>query len=169
MWTKRESRDLCTLEWQGKHFEYRTANFGEPKNPACYQRMMMTITTLLRSLGYRVTTYIDDCFIVVDPARLQQDNQVPLAPFLLILLKSAFGIYMNLDKSDLSINHEKEFLGMKLNSNTQMVSIPTDKWTKFNLTCRKFRNRDYIQFKDLEKLRGKAISFLLVVCYCHSN
>ena len=118
---------------------------------------------LFRSRGHNLTTYIDDCFVTIDPTILEIDNGVPRTPFLLLLLKVAFGMFVNLEKSDLSINHEKEFLGMNINSMTQMVSIPDKKWFKFRLQCLKAINQQKIPFKEMERIRGKAISFLIVV------
>ena len=88
---------------------------------------------------------------------------MPRTPFLLVLLKVAFGIYINVSKSDLSVTTEKEFLGMTLNSKNQTVTIPDQKWWKFNLQCRHLQSREYVLYKDMEKLRGTAISFLIVV------
>ena len=163
MYTRQESRTLCTFEWMGKRFEYRGANFGEPKHPAAYQRMNMVITMYMRQLGYLVTTYVDDSFVVINDDILEKHNNVPLAPYLLVLLKVSFGLFINIKKSDLSVNKEKEFLGMVINSEHQTVSIPDDKWYKFHIHCRQFHSQTFIKFKELEKLRGKAISFLLVV------
>ena len=80
-----------------------------------------------------------------------------------MLLKISFGIYINVKKSDLTINKEKEFLGMNINSDHQLVSIPDKKWWTFNLQCRSLKSQNFVLYKDLEKLRGKAISFLIVV------
>ena len=52
---------------------------------------------------------------------------------------------------------------MNINSDHQMVSIPDKKWWTFNLQCRSLKSQKWIIYKDLEKLRGKAISFLIVV------
>ena len=80
MLTRKESRDLCSFFWEGRRFIYRASNFGEPKNPACYQRMNMVATTLMRLLGYAVTTYVDDSFVVIDESKLDSDNQVKWPP-----------------------------------------------------------------------------------------
>lgn len=70
---------------------------------------------------------------------------------------------MSLDKSELIPNHLIEFLGFLLNSHDQTVSVPQHKHEKFCQLVDEWAAQPVRDYKTLEKLRGKAISWLLVL------
>ena len=73
--------------------------------------------------------YIDDILIIPESAVLAAQHLVVLTHILQCL-----GFIINTEKSVMTLNQELEFLGMVVNINTLLVSLPADKvkqiWTE---------------------------------------
>jgi len=80
------------------------------------------VVTLLRSWGIRIVIYIDDILIMSESA-LQAAQHLEV----LIHILKCLGFIINTEKFLMSPTQELEFLGMMINTNTLLVSLPADK------------------------------------------
>jgi len=171
----------------GKGFTYIACPFGIPIIPAVFQRGNNCAVNYLRSQGVPVSLYLDDRMMYDDPIentprghtikrkigeyktpqwrKLDEQFLAPLNAYLTILICLAVGGFVHLGKSELWGTTEIEFLGMALNTKTQTILVPQRKWDKLMSKMEWFIDKlgQWVFAKDLEKLRGLAISFVHAV------
>ena len=151
-----ETPEFLSFEYKERVFSYRCLPFGIPKGPGAFQRANMAAVSFLRSFGVKIVLYLDDRLIIDKP-----DATVPRNSILSMQIITAAGGMISLNKSHLDGRTKEKFLGMNLSTPNCEISVPDDKWTKFRDLTTKLLTTNKILLKDLEKLRGKAISFLL--------
>lgn len=152
----KEAPSLLSFQYKGRTFSYRALPFGIPKGPGAFQRANMAAVNFLRAHGVRIILYLDDRLIVDKP-----EDGLPRNSILSMMIIIAAGGMISLNKSSLDGQTRQRFLGMDLDTETCEVSVPTDKWEKFQRLVTILLEADIIEVKLLEKVRGKAISFLI--------
>ena len=152
----KETPEFLAFEYKERVFSYRCLPFGIPKGPGAFQRSNMAAVSFLRAHGITIILYLDDRLIVDPPAPVLPRNSI-----LSMLIITAAGGMISLSKSFLEGRQKEKFLGMNLNTTTCEISVPDDKWFKFRELTQTLLRSNKILVKDLEKLRGKAISFLI--------
>ena len=80
--------------------------------------------------------------------------------FLTLLALGAAGGFINLAKSQFEPTYELEFLGMNLNVKSCIVSVPEEKWTRFQNFIKMLEDRGWFTLQELEELRGQACSLI---------
>ena len=155
----KESRKLTAFSYRGKLFAYRVSPFGSPKIPAVFQRANMVPVNYSRTLGARVSLYLDDRITLDQPDNVI--NGVGLSSFITSCMSICAGGFISIEKSDFQPKHVQQFLGLLLDSKEGTISVPESKWKDFRDTIVLFLQRGWCTFKELEQLRGKAVSFLL--------
>ena len=154
-----ESRKLTCFEYQNRFFAYRVAPFGSPKIPAIFQRANMIVVNYSRTLGCRNSLYLDDRLLMDEPDNII--NGVPVNAFCTTALVISGGGFVSIEKSDLDPKTKQEFLGLNLDTVTCEISVPPHKWKVFVDTVNLLLLQNHCTFKELEKLRGKCVSFIL--------
>ena len=76
---------------------------------------------------------------------------------------TAHGGYISKSKSTFICTQRLEFLGAIIDTVKQTLEIPEEKWNKFRKNVNEILEKDFIFYKDLEKLRGRMCSFLMII------
>ena len=155
----RESRKLTAFSYKGVLFAYRVSPFGSPKIPATFQRANTVPVNYSRTLGARVNLYLDDRITLDQPQNVI--GGIALSAFITTCMSICAGGFISLEKSDFDPKTVQQFLGMLLNTETGTISVPEDKWRRFKATIERILKQGFCTFKELEKLRGVAVSFIL--------
>ena len=155
----KESRKLTVFSYRKKLFAYRVSPFGSPKIPSVFQRSNKVPVNYARTLGARVCLYLDDRITLDQPENVI--DGVGLSAFLTSCMSICAGGFISIEKSDFVPKNEQQFLGLLLNTQEGSISVPKQKWEDFKATIEKYLNQGFCTFKELEKLRGKAVSFIL--------
>ena len=155
----KESRKLTCFEFEGRYFAYRVAPFGSPKIPSVFQRVNMCAVNYSRHLGCRNALYLDDRILLDKSEDIIKG--VPKNAFCTTALVIASGGVVSIEKSDLVPKKKQEFLGLDLNTETCEISVPPKKWITFQELIIFYLQQGFCTFKQLEKLRGKCVSFIL--------
>ena len=154
-----ESRLLTAFSYQGHKFMYRVAPFGSPKIPAVFQRANLVSISYARFLGVKNNLYLDDR-LVIDNDKTMIDG-VPRNSFVTAALVIAKGGFISLQKSDFNPKTAQDFLGLRLDTDLCTISVPPKKWERFKELLSYYLEHNGCTFKELEKLRGKCVSFIL--------
>ena len=155
----KESRKLTAFSYKKVLFLYRVSPFGSPKIPAVFQRANMVPVNYSRTLGARVNLYLDDRITLDQPENVI--DGVGLSSFITACMSICAGGFISIEKSDFEPKSVQQFLGLLLDSENGTISVPEGKWKDFRDTIILFLKRGWCTFKELEQLRGKAVSFLL--------
>jgi hypothetical protein len=125
--------------------------------------------SFLRQHGIPVSLYLDDRLVVeknLSPKDLKLIQQGKLAPknaFLTCMAMIAAGGFISRKKSTFICSRQINFLGFDICTETETITIPPEKWSKFQSELDLVKKSKSVEFKQLEKLRGKMCSFLLVI------
>ena len=161
-----ESRSLCCFEFGGRTFQYTVLPFGERKSPSTFQRCNMMVINFLRHFGVVCSLYLDDRMVAepfmttVSKEEAIEKQRSAKNMFLTLLALGAAGGFINLAKSQFEPTYELEFLGMILNAKTCIVSVPEEKWNRFQQLIRTLEDRNWFTLHELEELRGQACSLI---------
>ena len=107
---------------EGVTYQFTCLPFGLACTPWVFTKLMKTVVTLLRSWGFRMIIYIDDILVMAESATLVRQHLE-----VLVHLLQCLSFLINFEKSVMSPTQELEFLGMVVNTNTLIVSLPADK------------------------------------------
>ena len=155
----KESRKLTAFTYKKRRFIYRVSPFGSPKIPAVFQRANTIPVNYGRTLGARVNLYLDDRITLDRPENVI--DGIGLSSYITTCLSICAGGFISIEKSDLIPKKCQQFLGLIVNSEDGTISVPEEKWKTFRETIEFYLKQNGCTFKELEKLRGKAVSFLL--------
>ena len=164
-----QSRDLTHTKWGQYIFRYYGAAFGIPRVPGDFQLLNSCAVSFLRAHGVPVSLYLDDRLVIeknITPQEIKDINNGSRAPknaFLTTMAIIAGGGFISRKKSTPICKKEIEFLGFTINTRNETISIPKIKWEKFQMELEEIINSEIIEFKQLERLRGKMCSFCVVV------
>ena len=155
----RKCQGLLQFHMGDEGYQYVGMPFGIPTAPGVYQMLNNTISSLLRCYGILNCLYIDDRCL------LQNDSN-PIGGWLMTALSCCSGHFLSLNKSGLIPRQEFDFLGIHIDCKTGYLSIPSKKQESFReLALSLLAAPDRLPFHDLEKFRGRAVSFLAVIPY----
>ena len=138
-------------------YHYLGMPFGIPSAPGIYQMLNNVISSLLRHYG------VENCLYIDDRCLLQDDDSEHLG-WVLAALCTASGHFLSLEKSSLAPRLVFDYLGVRIDCSSGHLSIPPKKKEKFLKLAEdilEFPQR--VCYHDLEKLRGRAVSFGAVV------
>ena len=107
---------------EGVTYQFTCLPFGLACAPWVFTKLMKTVVTLLRSWGFRMIIYINDILVMAESATLVRQHLE-----VLVHLLQCLSFLINFEKSVMSPTQELEFLGMVVNTNTLIVSLPADK------------------------------------------
>lgn len=112
--------------------------------------------TLLRSWGTRIIIYIDDILIMAESAVLASQHLEVLVHIL-----ECLGFIINTKKSVMTPMQEIELLGVVVNSNTLLVSLPVDKRRQIRLKATQISNMTLLSARLLSQFLGKQLKLFL--------
>ena len=154
----RESAKLTVFSYQKMLFAYSVCPFGSPKIPSVFQRYNLLSANYARTLGQKSILYLDDRALIDEPDQIQ--NGIGRSTIITSSCSICIGGYLSIEKSDFRPSHRQRFLGLILDTEEGSISVPEDKWIAFKDTVTRYIHQKSCTFKELEKLRGKAVSFI---------
>ena len=88
-------------------------------------------------------------------------NGVPKNSFITAALVIAKGGFISITKSDFEPKKKQDFLGLHLDTDQCTISVPLEKWKRFKKMLVDILGHNKCTFKELERVRGKCVSFIL--------
>ena len=167
------TRKAC-FQFAGRIFQYNALPFGERLSPSTFQRGNNVPINFLRSMGILITLYLDDRLVCEQKSKYEnyhrnenvEDLQdTAFETFLALLIIVAGGGFINMAKSVFKPVFEEQFLGMKINSKICEISVPEDKWIRFQERLQEMLQAEHTTLTKLEVLRGTCASFNLATLY----
>ena len=146
-------RQLQGLRWSfdGVSSEYLIDNFlcfGLKHAPSIFNKLSSAVTTIIRSFGHKIVSYLDD-FLVVSTTR----EQCLKAQQDLISLLHRLGFDLKWDKV-VSPSQRVQFLGLIIDSAQQRIELPKDKLQRLANLAEGLSQRRTVQRRELEVLVG---------------
>ena len=150
--------------------------FGERKSPSTYQRLNYMPINFLRHMGVILSLYLDDRLVAevsdkyketaqqIGKSNYEEIQDMAFDTFLTLCIIVAAGGFINMAKSTFKPKFVEEFLGMMINTKNCVISVPKEKWEKFQEMVKVMLNKGYTDLATLEKLRGNAASLSLQQC-----
>ena len=132
------------------NYQFTCLPFGLACAPWAFTKVMKAVVTLLRSWGIRIIIYIDDILIMSESAALAAQHLEVLTHILQCL-----GFIINTEKSVMSPTQELEFLGMLVNTNTLLLSLPADKVKQIRAEAIRISNMASLSARLLSHFLGK--------------
>ena len=155
-----DSIGLTGQKLGNSYFVTRGAAFGLPRIPGDFQRANMCAVSFLQKIGVNIKLYLDDRGMSDAYVKLKS-FEAPRNAFLTCLVTTAVGGYISVEKSELAGSKQMEFLGMDINTENTTITVPKKKWDKLMSKMHPIISGevDFISLKDIERIRGLAISF----------
>ena len=143
--------------------------FGLVASPSKFQMLNRVAVTALQNLGIKIFLYLDDRMIISRLGRPLNPGETSVENYLLFCLLISFGGYVSMKKSMFFPSHQATFLGLDYDTKNKTVTVPRIKYDK---TCKEIQEfldgvfidgTKYYDMKLLEKIRGKLVSWFVVV------
>ena len=174
---QRQSRQFFRFLWRGQTYQFTCMPQGLASAPRIFTKLLKPALAHLRSLGFNIICYIDDCILFSpDKKELQKGVRAALSLF------DSLGLTVNLKKSVLEPTTVIEYLGVIINSENMTVSLTDKKKDKIrNIASQLLRTKSItiqqlavfignlvaadvamknapLYYKDLEIARNKALA-----------
>jgi hypothetical protein len=119
---RKRDRPLMRFMWEGVKYQCLAMPFGLAPAPRLATKLFLPVLRKLRSMGLRVTGYIDDCLLLSRSYRgaLQQAQ-------LMVDLIHKLGFDIHPEKSQLVPSQSRVFLGTQVNTRLMQFRVPREK------------------------------------------
>lgn len=148
-----QDRRFVQYWFHGHLYQWKVLPFGYRDAPRFFQKLMVTALAPLRKKGVRMVIYLDD-ILVMEESELRCKNVRDEALRQLVQL----GLGINLEKSHLTPTRSLVFLGILVDTQSLMLSLPVEKIAKCRRSIRKIlkkaANGNKIALWDLQSLAG---------------
>lgn len=122
------SKKFVTFEFNGLRYSFNVLPFGLSSSPRIFCKLLRPVIIFLRSLGIRISAYMDDLFLCsASPSVLNQHCTLTLDTL------TSLGFRPNNQKSQLSPTKLMTHLGYIWNTSAMTLSLPEEKCIK---TCK---------------------------------
>ena len=153
----------CGLKWKfhgDNDYTYmidKRLMFGARKSPGIFHRITQSIRRMLENRNVNLVVYQDD-FWLIAPTRELLSAHMNMT--LSLLRKLGFGISWHKVEGPSTII---TFLGITINSQNMMLTLPEQKLSAFKDTLHKFATKKRASRRQLESLYGKMAWAQVVV------
>jgi hypothetical protein len=117
-----QDRKFLGIEFEGKFYAFVALPFGLSSACRVYTVLMQQVYAPLRSLGLRMTTYIDDALYVAASRKLGLQLSI-----MLLCLLTFLGFCLSRGKCQLNPSLQGVFLGLIVDLQCQAFGVPSDK------------------------------------------
>ena len=162
------SQTLCRILFGQLLLTHRSLAFGLTKSPSIFQWLNRVAVSAMNRRGFTTLLYLDDRLLKEKLYRELGENETTVGGYALFCLLVAFGGFISMGKSHFKPVQAGRFLGFDIDTVKQTISVPKEKHDK---TCRAISHFkagltiggvQYYNMKELERIRGKIISWILV-------
>ncbi|CAG5084489.1 Oidioi.mRNA.OKI2018_I69.PAR.g10653.t1.cds [Oikopleura dioica] len=164
-----ESKKLACFDWGGQYFRNNILAFGIPAAPGIYQLMNLCGVNFLRKNGIKITLYLDDRLLAVTPEseedrrQLLAGEKVGKEVWATVATLVALGGYVNITKSTFKPTQRIEFLGFILDTESETVEIPMQRWAALKNLMKEAEAKTEVPSQMLERIRGTMASMAEVL------
>ena len=136
--------------WKGKAYQFSCLPFGLSSAPWVFTKITRPIMTVLRSMGLRTITYIDDILILAESETQAREHTAAL-----IILLENLGLVINHSKSQTTPSQVTEFLEFSIDSWSMELKLPGDKIKKLRGEARRLLSQTCNNALALSTILGK--------------
>ena len=147
---------------RGQVYCFRSLPFGLSSAPRIFTKLMRPLIQQLREEGIRCVIYLDDVLLL---AASREDAIAHTRRA--VELFTALGLTVNLEKSQTVPSHTTIFLGLHLDTEKMILSVPGPKLDKIVQMARKTAKRKRIPVRDLARVVGLVGSVRPVIASVH--
>ena len=154
-----EHRDYFGFSYKGLYYRWKVLPFGLCCSPYYFSKVVRPVITYLRSIGLRVTVYVDD-FLLAAEESCSADHIDQLTHTL-----TELGFIINFEKSQLVASNKISYIGYTLSSDQGQVRIKAQaaRISKLKRSIRKALQQKSITFRCLAQICGQCVSVAWVV------
>ena len=140
----------CYLRFsiEGVNYQFTCLLFGLTCSLWAFTKIMKAVVALLRSWGTRMVIYIDD---IISESAVQARQHLEVLTHIL----QSLDFIINTEKSVMTPTQELEFLGMMVNTDTLLVSLPADKVKQIRAEAVRISNMNTLSARLLSHFLGK--------------
>ena len=155
----REHRDYLGFSYKGLYYRWKVLPFGLCCSPYYFSKVVRPVITYLRSIGLRLTIYVDD-FLLAAEESCSADHIDQLIHTL-----TELGFIVNFEKSQLVASNKISYIGYTLSSDQGQVRIKAQaaRISKLKRSIRKALQQKSITFRCLAQICGQCVSVAWVV------
>ena len=146
----KDHKNLSRFTWQGETYQFNCLPFGLSSAPWVFIKTMRAPMTVLRAMGLRTITYIDDILIMAETETLAREQTAGL-----VYLLENLGFVINYPKSQTTPSQEIEFLVFLVSSINMDLKLPGEKIIKIRGETRRILNQNTTNVRDLSRLISK--------------
>lgn len=152
----KHSQQFLGFEFDGKTYKWCRLPFGLCVSPYFFCKTIKPIVSYLRSIGVKVSVYVDDFIVSAKPDVIEHHRDI------LLQTLQKVGVSVNFEKSDLVPSHRKEYIGYMIDTtyNSQYVwlSIPQKRITKLKHDIIRVLKKRSSTARNLARITGQCIS-----------
>ena len=142
----------------GRAWQFKVLCFGLSTAPKVFTWVMAPVSGFLHWLGVRMLRYLDDWLIMASSR-----EEACWAKDMVLQLCRELGIFVNLEKSNLTPSQSIVYLGIKIESQTFQASPTPSRIEKFFLTVEEFLSSKVQSAKFWRVLLGHLASLMHLV------
>ena len=144
---------FTVFQFNNCRYMYKMLPFGLTSAPRVFSKVLRPVVTQLRSLGIKITAYLDDILIAASSKEICF-NHLGIAMKLLQNL----GFIINFEKSHMIPTKEIQHLGYIWDSQTMTLALPLEKIQKIVTSASKLLEMKEISLRQLSSFLGMAVS-----------
>ena len=152
------SRKYLRFQWRDRLLEFQCLCFGLSLAPYYFTKVMKPVFSQLRKEGICCTFYLDDSLYLS-----RSYNEAKAHTQRAITLLESLGFTVNREKSNLEPTVEITHLGFKINSVSQIISLPDEKVEKILISCNELLTANRITIRQLAQTIGLIVSSFMAV------
>ena len=154
----KKSRKYLRFQWRDMLLEFQCLCFGLSLAPYYFTKVMKPVFSQLRREGISCTFYLDDSLYLsrsYDEAKINTQRAITLL--------ESLGFTINHAKSHLEPTVEITHLGFKINSVSQIISLPDEKVAKILTSCNELLTATRITIRQLAQTIGLLVSSFMAI------
>ena len=146
-----QSQKFLRFIWEDKIYQFKALPFGLNIALLVFTQLLKPVAAYLRKQGVSLILYLDDMLIIGSSVQ-ETKRFTQMARNILMSL----GFTVHTEKSISVPTKVINFLGFTIDSNTMLISLPTEKTKKTVTLCRRMLTAKQVFFRTLA--RGARVS-----------
>lgn len=151
-----DSQKYLGIQFNGKFYKWTKLPFGLKVSPYFFCKTIRPIISYFRSLGVRITVYVDDFLLSADSVDICSSRDFVLSVF------ENLGIRTNFEKSNLEPKTRTEYIGYVIDTvnldNNVWIFIPKKRITKLRHSIKLTLRKGTVSAKGLARIAGQCVS-----------
>ncbi len=156
-----DDRELLGFAFENKYYHWCVLPFGLSCSPYYFCKFVRPIVSYLRTLGVRISVYVDDFIVCAEPKYITDHTD------LLLNTLEELGIQANFTKSKLCAGQVVDYLGYTIltfsDSGFPVIKAHKDRIYKVKRQIRQVLNKGWCSARCLARVAGQCVSVAWVV------